>query len=158
MTVFCTLPFETPIRSYKNRVKTEFSSFVIAHFPLKMNGTIQRNFRMKQKGWNTPENSRNPIIQVLEGLTQGHPDRITQRQHSTNNTGTWPEITSLIILLQSKICFSLQCSTIWLDLPCWAEYQWCQTWVYPLCSSRIGKAIGTQGGSAGSPLKSSMLP
>lgn len=92
----------------------------MAQYPLMASGTVQRNFRMKQKGWNTPDNGRNPIIQVLEGVTQGHPDRVTQRQHSTNNSGTWPEITSLLIPLQSKSCFSLQRSVIWLDLPPWA--------------------------------------
>lgn len=66
----------------------------MAQYPLMASGTIQRNFRMKQKGWNTPDNGRNPIIQVLEEVTQGHPDRVTQRQHSSNNTGTWPEMTT----------------------------------------------------------------
>lgn len=74
--------------------KTEFSSFEIAHYPLITSDTIQRNFRMKKKGWNTPDNGRNPIRQVLEGVTQGHPERVTQRQHSSNkvkdNKPTYP--------------------------------------------------------------------
>lgn len=77
MTVFCTLPYETlgiPQLGITKTVKTEFSSLEIAHYPLMTSGTFQRSFRIKQKGWNTPKNSRNPITQVLEGLTQGHPD------------------------------------------------------------------------------------
>jgi len=57
---------------------------------------------MKQKGWNSPDNGRNHIIQALERVTQGHPDSVTQRQHSTNNT----EITSLLLPLPSKASLS----------------------------------------------------
>lgn len=122
MTIHCILPCETPTRSYKDRVKTGFSSFEMAPYTLRRSGKIQRHCRMKQKGWNTPDNSRNHVIPVSERVTQGHPDSVTQTQHSTNTTGMWPEVTNLLIPLQSKSSFSeawssLRRSVIWLDLP-----------------------------------------